>query len=145
MAEPRFSIKRLTLHNFRNYEALRIEPRARLVAFAGANGAGKTNILEAISLLVPGRGLRGSAFNLLARMSGNGSWAVAADAETPSGEVQLGTGFEGDPLAEEGEQTGRRGQPAHGSVGALVAHGTPARRCQATCAIRRSLGKVSCR
>lgn len=107
MAEPRFSIERLTLHNFRNYESVRLEPRARLVALAGSNGAGKTNILEAISLLVPGRGLRGSAFNLLARLGGNGSWAVAADAETPQGDVQLGTGFEGDPLSEDSEQAGR--------------------------------------
>ena len=107
MAEPRFSIERLTLHNFRNYESLRLEPRARLVALTGPNGAGKTNILEAISLLVPGRGLRGSAFNLLARLGGNGSWAVAADAETPLGDVQLGTGFEGDPLSEDSEQSGR--------------------------------------
>ena len=107
MAEPRFSIERLTLHNFRNYESLRLEPRARLVALAGPNGAGKTNILEAISLLVPGRGLRGSAFNLLARLGGNGSWAVAADAETPLGEMQLGTGFEVDPYAEDSEQSGR--------------------------------------
>jgi DNA replication and repair protein RecF len=107
MAEPRFSIERLTLHNFRNYESLRLEPRARLVALAGPNGAGKTNILEAISLLVPGRGLRGSAFNLLARLGGNGSWAVAADAETPLGDVQLGTGFESDPLSEDSEQSGR--------------------------------------
>ncbi len=107
MAEPRFSIERLTLHNFRNYESLRLEPRTRLVALAGPNGAGKTNILEAISLLVPGRGLRGSAFNLLARLGGNGSWAVAADAETPQGDVQLGTGFEGDPLSDDSEQSGR--------------------------------------
>ncbi len=107
MVEPRFSIERLTLHNFRNYESLRLEPRARLVALAGPNGAGKTNILEAISLLVPGRGLRGSAFNLLARLGGNGSWAVAADAETPQGDVQLGTGFEGDPLSDDSEQSGR--------------------------------------
>jgi DNA replication and repair protein RecF len=107
MAEPRFSIERLTLHNFRNYEGLRLEPHRRLVALAGPNGAGKTNILEAISLLVPGRGLRGSAFNLLARLGGNGSWAVAADAETPQGDVQLGTGFESDPLSEDSEQTGR--------------------------------------
>lgn len=107
MAELRFSIERLTLHNFRNYEGLRLEPQANLVALAGPNGAGKTNILEAISLLVPGRGLRGSAFNLLARLGGNGSWAVAADAETPQGDVQLGTGFEGDPLSEDSEQSGR--------------------------------------
>ena len=126
MEEPRFSIDRLTLHNFRNYESLRIEPRARLIAFAGPNGAGKTNILEAISLLVPGRGLRGSAFNLLGRLGGNGSWAVAADGETPQGEVQLGTGFEADPFAEDAEQSGRSAmidgllQKSSGKLGAYL-------------------------
>jgi recombinational DNA repair ATPase RecF len=42
------------------------------VVLTGANGAGKTNLLEAISLLAPGRGLRGAAFEDLARIDGPG-------------------------------------------------------------------------
>ena len=107
MTASKFFVARLTLHNFRNYDDMRLEPQAGLIAFSGPNGAGKTNILEALSLLVPGRGLRGSAFDLLARLSGDGSWAVAASAGTPWGEVKLGTGFESDALGEDAESTGR--------------------------------------
>lgn len=84
-------ITRLTLTDFRNYAELRLEPRHSLVCLHGSNGAGKTNILEAVSLLVPGRGLRAQEFPLLARLSGPGSWAVAARV----GDHVLGTSFEG--------------------------------------------------
>ena len=52
---------RLTLTDFRSYAALTWRPRARVAVLYGPNGSGKTNLLEAVSLLVPGRGLRGSA------------------------------------------------------------------------------------
>jgi DNA replication and repair protein RecF len=102
-----FAITRLTLTDFRNYESLRVSPVAPLIALTGQNGAGKTNVLEALSLLVPGRGLRGSALNVIARLGGSASWAVAADVAIPEGEHRLGTSFEGDPLAEDGGATGR--------------------------------------
>ena len=54
----------------------------------GDNGAGKTNVLEAISLLTPGRGLRGSALSEMARMGGAGGFGVSARL----GEIELGTG-----------------------------------------------------
>jgi DNA replication and repair protein RecF len=104
---PTFAITRLTLSDFRNYESLRINPSQPLIALTGQNGAGKTNVLEAVSLLVPGRGLRGSAFNVIARLNGSASWAVAAEIEVPAGEFKIGTGFEGDPLAEDGGTSGR--------------------------------------
>jgi DNA replication and repair protein RecF len=99
------AISRLTLTDFRNYAGLRLETRTRLVALTGANGAGKTNILEAISLLAPGRGLRGAAFEELARQGSAGSWAIAAEAETASGPVSLGTGWSS--LPEAGDSAGR--------------------------------------
>ncbi|MFN4141900.1 DNA replication/repair protein RecF [Aestuariivirga sp.] len=92
---PTLAISRLTLTEFRNYGGLRLETAARLVALTGANGAGKTNVLEAISLLGPGRGLRGASFEDLARQGGPGGWAVAAAVETPSGPVSLGTAWNG--------------------------------------------------
>src|SRR4051812_14891945 len=55
---------------------------------SGENGAGKTNILEAVSLLAPGRGLRGAALSEIARQSGDGAFAVAARL----GEIEIGTG-----------------------------------------------------
>lgn len=96
------AITRLTLTDFRNYAGLRLETHARLVALTGANGAGKTNILESISLLAPGRGLRGAAFEELARQGGPPAWAIAAEVETPSGPVSLGTGWSGQSEAGDG-------------------------------------------
>ena len=60
-------IARLTLTEFRSYPALTWRPAARLAVITGPNGSGKTNLLEAVSLLVPGRGLRGARVAELAR------------------------------------------------------------------------------
>ena len=89
------NITRLTLTDFRNHAALRMEPALSLICLYGPNGAGKTNILEAVSLLVPGRGLRAQDFHLLARTESMGAWAVAAEAQTPLGEIRIGTSFDG--------------------------------------------------
>ena len=99
---PRLAITRLTLTDFRNYAGLRLSSDAELVALTGANGAGKTNILEAISLLAPGRGLRGAAFEELSRQGGPASWAIAAEVETADGPVSLGTGWSGQSEAGDG-------------------------------------------
>lgn len=98
----RLAITRLTLTDFRNSAVLRLPSDAQLVALTGANGAGKTNILEAISLLTPGRGLRGAAFEELARQGGPQSWAIAAEVETGLGPVSLGTGWSGQSEAGDG-------------------------------------------
>lgn len=82
------SITRLSLTDFRSYTDLVIEPGPGLVILTGENGAGKTNILEAASLLVPGRGLRGVPLSQIARQGGAGAFAVAARL----GDVELGTG-----------------------------------------------------
>ncbi len=90
------AITRLTLTDFRNHAQLDLgAPLAAapgLVVITGENGAGKTNILEAISLLGPGRGLRGAALSAVARHHGPGGWSVAAALATRDGPVQLGTG-----------------------------------------------------
>ncbi len=88
------AIKRLTLTDFRNYEQLVWEPGARLCVITGPNGSGKTNLLEAVSLLSPGRGLRGARMAALARLGGSGRWAVAgrlAEGDGPSFDVGTGT------------------------------------------------------
>ncbi|MDY0008241.1 MAG: DNA replication/repair protein RecF [Bdellovibrionales bacterium] len=95
-------LQKISLTNFRNYEALRLEVgTARQIVLWGANGAGKTNILEAVSLLTPGKGLRGAALDELtsrtAVMAGGHPplWAVAAELESASGlPLRLGTGLD---------------------------------------------------
>jgi len=87
-------LTRLTLTDFRSYRALRFTPGGKICVFTGPNGSGKTNLLEAISLLVPGRGLRGANFSELARRGAeaSGSWAVAATVRTRDGELDIGSG-----------------------------------------------------
>ncbi|ADZ68442.1 DNA replication/repair protein RecF [Polymorphum gilvum] len=87
------AIERLTLTDFRNYSLLVLEPSAPLVALVGDNGAGKTNILEAISLLTAGRGLRRAALADIARLDGPGGWAISALLRTQAGETVIGTGY----------------------------------------------------
>jgi DNA replication and repair protein RecF len=86
------AIQRLTLTDFRNHAATRIDAGPGLVVISGDNGAGKTNILEALSLLVPGRGLRGVPLGDIARHDGPGGWSVSATLASAAGDVQLGTG-----------------------------------------------------
>jgi DNA replication and repair protein RecF len=82
------AVTRLALTDFRNHRDALLAPGPGLVALTGENGAGKTNILEAVSLLSPGRGLRGATLSEMARNGGPGGFAVAARL----GEVEIGTG-----------------------------------------------------
>ena len=92
----RFVVRRLTLTDFRNYPSLRLDVAPGMLVFSGANGAGKTNLLEAVSMLVPGRGLRRPKLSDLAHLSGNRGWAVAARVDTPNGPCDVGTGIASD-------------------------------------------------
>ena len=87
-------IRRLALTSFRSYRAASLEAERDLVVLAGANGAGKTNLIEAISLLVPGRGLRRATTEEVAFSEGDGSWAVSTEIEGMLGLATLGTGIE---------------------------------------------------
>lgn len=89
---PGTSVARLTLGDFRSYAALSLEAAPGLVVVTGDNGQGKTNLLEALSLLAPGRGLRGAALSEVARSGGSGGWSVAARIATTGGDVDIGTG-----------------------------------------------------
>jgi len=82
------TIGRLSLIDFRSYGDAVLTPGSGLVVLTGENGAGKTNVLEAVSLLSPGRGLRGASLGEMARRGGGGGFAVAARL----GDVELGTG-----------------------------------------------------
>lgn len=83
------------LVNFRNYRQATLETDGASVVLTGHNGAGKTNILEAVSVLTPGRGLRGAPFGDLAPLGGDGTWAVSGRLWLDGAEVVLGTGQQG--------------------------------------------------
>jgi DNA replication and repair protein RecF len=93
-------IRRLTLTNFRSYCAASVTLDGDAVVLIGANGAGKTNLIEAISFLGPGRGLRWTNLDDVAHRgsddddAGGGAWAVSAEVEGALGLVTLGTGIE---------------------------------------------------
>jgi DNA replication and repair protein RecF len=99
-------VSRIALTDFRSYASATIEPRPGFVLLFGENGAGKTNVLEAVSLLTPGRGLRGAALSDMARIAGSGGFAVAAKL----GEIDIGTGTQAS--APERRQVRINGAPA---------------------------------
>ncbi len=88
-------LARLTLRDFRNHEDALIVPRARFVLLTGENGAGKTNLLEAVSFLSPGRGLRRATFEEVRREGADDGFAVNATLEGSLGTCRIGTGTAG--------------------------------------------------
>jgi DNA replication and repair protein RecF len=106
------AVHRLDLSNFRCHRDARIEADGRPVVLTGANGAGKTNVLEAVSFLAPGRGLRRARLvevDYDAALCGGSAaggtetaWAVSARVETAGGVVAIGTGR--DPAGESGDR-----------------------------------------
>ncbi|MBS7697067.1 MAG: DNA replication/repair protein RecF [Chelatococcus sp.] len=83
------------LADFRSYADLHLDVgEAPLVALVGDNGAGKTNLIEALSLFTPGRGLRRADFGELARLGGRGGFAVSAILASAFDEIRLGIGSE---------------------------------------------------
>lgn len=105
------ALDRITLTHFRNHPATRLEGTAKFNLLVGENGAGKTNVLEALSLLAPGRGLRRAALTELPSQQGDGGCAVSAELV---GGVQLGTGIRP-------ERPGRRVARANGAKIAALA------------------------
>ncbi len=85
-------LARLSLSDFRSYADALVAPGPGFVILTGENGAGKTNLLEAVSLLSPGRGLRGASLADMARKGGAGGFAVSARLSVADGDVDLGTG-----------------------------------------------------
>ncbi|NBB98996.1 MAG: DNA replication/repair protein RecF [Alphaproteobacteria bacterium] len=78
-------ISHLTLSHFRSHQRTRLHFDGRPVALHGPNGSGKTNILEAISLFSPGRGLRRATPDDMARKPQALGWKLRAEIATPDG------------------------------------------------------------
>jgi len=87
------ALTRLFLANYRNYEKLELRLDGRHVCLYGANGAGKTNLLEAVSQLGPGRSLRGASLGEITRTDSEAGagWVVSAELD---GDRKLGVGLE---------------------------------------------------
>jgi DNA replication and repair protein RecF len=111
------ALDRITLTRFRNHDASRLDGSAGLNLLVGENGAGKTNVLEALSLLAPGRGLRRAALDEIAQ-SGTGGFAVSAALDAGDGRdsVSLGTGTSA-------ERPGRRVVQVNSAQASAVALG----------------------
>lgn len=114
------SLSRLKLTDFRNYAALSLALDGRHVVLTGQNGAGKTNLMEAVSFLSPGRGLRRAAYGDVPRAGASGGFSVFATVDGMAGEVDIGTGTEG---GDEGQSRRLRinGTPAR-TVDELLDH-----------------------
>lgn len=98
------SLSRVKLTDFRNYAAAALALDERHVVLTGDNGSGKTNLLEAVSFLSPGRGLRRAVLSDVTRVGAEATgFSIFADVEGMDGEVAIGTGVEGD-----GEVVSRR-------------------------------------
>ncbi len=93
-ATPSFWVKDLTLSHFRSYTQLSLSLSSKSVVLTGHNGAGKTNILEALSYLSPGRGLRQAKLGHVTSLDAEDkAWAVYAKFAHEEGEDEVGTGL----------------------------------------------------
>ena len=109
---PHLWLSQVSLRQFRNYESVRLDLAAKPILVVGQNGVGKTNLLEALSLLVPGRGMRRARAEHLARQADETGasagqnanakvnakvnvtmpWAVSAILQGDGAPCQIGTG-----------------------------------------------------
>jgi DNA replication and repair protein RecF len=114
----RLFVEELKLTDFRNHANARLALGPEPVVLVGENGSGKTNLLEAVSLLGPGHGLRGRPYSELCRKDGAGGFAVAAKIVSPQGGVEIATGVPAGSREETSGRTVRIAGKEH-SAGAL--------------------------
>ena len=103
----RLWLERVSLFHYRNYDEASIEAGPEPVVLIGQNGAGKTNFLEALSYLSPGRGLRRAHFSDLAAANKDGAWSVSARVHSALGLVNIGTGMRAGVQGLAGERSQR--------------------------------------
>ena len=112
------ALDRITLSTFRNHAETRLDSARAINLLVGENGAGKTNVLEALSLFAPGRGLRRAALADMAAKTGLGGFAVSAllDTGDDGDPVKLGTGMKA-------ERGGRRVVQVNGAEATAISLG----------------------
>ncbi len=86
-------LRELKLTGFRNYASLKLDLDERHVVLTGENGSGKTNLMEAVSFLSPGRGLRRASYESVGKTGTSGAWTVFAEIDGACGPVSIGTGL----------------------------------------------------
>ncbi len=125
---PAFRLETLRLAQFRSYARAEVATGGESVALFGPNGSGKTNLLEAVSLLVPGRGLRRAAPEELARRALGVGWRLSAEVASPEGPAEIVTGV---------EAGGRRNVEIDGAIATQTALGRHMRQIWLTPAMDR--------
>ena len=91
-APLRLAVNSISLTRFRNHAATSLEIDRPVAVLTGANGSGKTNLLEAVSFLSPGRGMRRAKLSEIDRVGDAGAWAVSASVTGKLGDARIGTG-----------------------------------------------------
>lgn len=86
-------IQKLQLTNFRNFESFYIDFQPGISLIIGPNGSGKTNLLEAVSNLIPGRGIRGAVGNDLCKIGTDG-WNISSNLLTKLGPASLNLSYD---------------------------------------------------
>ncbi len=117
-------ISKISLTDFRNYRALRLDLAPGAVVLTGENGAGKTNLLEAISFLSPGRGLRRATYAEVAREGAGGGFAVSAHWTARAASGQSAPALSG----------AKAGQRRPGACGSMAPMPDPPTSCWILCA-----------
>ncbi len=113
ITKKKSGVTRLTLNDFRNYKSLRLNLNLNPVIITGENGSGKTNILEAISFLTPGKGLRGAKLSDIRRIGEDANlygqnWAVSAVVSKNDEQYEIGTALENGNISENGRSYDKR-------------------------------------
>jgi DNA replication and repair protein RecF len=122
LARRRPMARRLMLGDFRSYVSLDVALEGELIVFCGENGAGKTNLLEALSLFAPGRGLRRAELAACARIGGSGGFAISIEVEDEGAVHQLGVGLEPGDGDKPGERLNRIDRAPVASARAFADH-----------------------
>jgi len=86
-------IKSIKIINFRSYEDFSLDFSGKPVAMIGDNGIGKTNILEAISLFSPGRGIRNASFSEMIKDNNSKPWGISSDVLSDDKKFKISSGI----------------------------------------------------
>ena len=114
----RVAVRRIALHDFRCHQRLKLELHPESVVLVGPNGSGKTSVLEALSLLTPGRGLLRSRLSDMRRRQSPDdvapAWSVSARLHAPKGPMDIVTAFEASDVGKDRRHVRIDGQATRG-------------------------------